>query len=106
MNSKLIYNFASQMQRVLISSRTTGVQSTDFSRVLFKRRKAQLKLVLYTPLINVPLLTVVQNWILAPNLRRGRVAHALNESRRARPRPVLPFLHVAVMHWIVMNVVH
>lgn len=54
----------------------------------------------------MPILTVVQNGILPPNLRSGLVAHTFNELSRTGPRPILPFLYVTMLHRIVMNVIN
>ena len=41
-----------------------------------------------------------------PNLGGSLVAYAFNVVRGTGPRPFLPLLDVAMMHWIVMNVVY
>ena len=55
---------------------------------------------------HVPFLPVIQNRIFAPYLLRHFSPNALKEICGARPWPFLPFLNIAVMNWIVVDVIH
>ena len=91
---------------VAIQLRITAYRVPTSVGLLVRWRKARLKSVLYTPLVHVPFLTVVKNRILTPNLRSSLMAYSLDKIGRAGPRPILPFLYIAMMHWIVMNIVY
>jgi len=90
----------------------TGVQSTTFRLLFASPRK--LKLVLYTPAlkhlsstasIDIPLLSIIQDWKLAPDLQCSFTTHELEKLRCAGPEPILPTIDVAVMNGIVMDVI-
>ena len=60
----------------------------------------------FTLLGQVPFLPVVQNQIFAPGLLRHFSPNPIEEICGARPGPVPPSVNVAVMNWIVVDVIH
>lgn len=55
---------------------------------------------------HVPFLPVIQNRVFAPYLLRRFASYSHKEICGARPGPVPPFVNVAVMNWIVVDVIH
>ena len=56
--------------------------------------------------LDVPLLAVVKDWVLTPDSSCLFVSYLVKELLRARPKPVLPFVDVAMLDGIVMYVIH
>lgn len=67
--------------------------------------QSKLKLELHAPSKDVPFFTVIVQRVFEPDPQCLLAPMLIEEVFRARPGPVLPFIDVAVMNRVVMNVI-